>query len=242
VLRETFARGAAACRPLVARTSLSDTFVTPAVTELKRRGAAIRFSQRISRVETQGERVVRLVTGKGGIEIGHGDVFVSALPAPVAAELLPGVTAPNEFSPIVNLHFRLPQPQRALPDGGFTGLVNATAQWLFVRGDIASVTISAADALVDAGKQEIVARVWPEVALSLGMGDAAAPAAQVIKERRATFAQTPEQVARRPVAATRWRNLILAGDWTDTGLPATIEGAIRSGYMAAEVALAEMGG
>jgi uncharacterized protein with NAD-binding domain and iron-sulfur cluster len=60
---------------------------------------------------------------------------------------------------------------------------------------------------------------------------------RIVKERRATFAQTPEQVSRRPPAATRWRNLFLAGDWTATGLPATIEGAIRSGNLAADLAV-----
>jgi len=60
------------------------------------------------------------------------------------------------------------------------------------------------------------------------------PPFRVVKEKRATFAQTPAQIARRPGAQTRWRNLVLAGDWTDTGIPATIEGAIRSGRWAAE--------
>jgi uncharacterized protein with NAD-binding domain and iron-sulfur cluster len=61
------------------------------------------------------------------------------------------------------------------------------------------------------------------------------PAWQIIKEKRATFAATPAQDALRPAAETRWRNLRLAGDWTQTGLPATIEGAIRSGVTAARV-------
>jgi len=56
-----------------------------------------------------------------------------------------------------------------------------------------------------------------------------------VRERRATFAATPEQELRRPGAETAWRNLVLAGDWTNTGLPATIEGAIRSGNRAAEL-------
>jgi uncharacterized protein with NAD-binding domain and iron-sulfur cluster len=67
------------------------------------------------------------------------------------------------------------------------------------------------------------------------------PAWQIVRERRATFAATPEQETRRPVARTAWRNLFLAGDWTKTGLPATIEGAIRSGNHAADLACNAMG-
>ena len=60
------------------------------------------------------------------------------------------------------------------------------------------------------------------------------PPWQIVRERRATFAATPEQESRRPGTRTPWTNLVLAGDWTATGLPATIEGAIRSGNRAAE--------
>jgi hydroxysqualene dehydroxylase len=62
----------------------------------------------------------------------------------------------------------------------------------------------------------------------------AIPPWQIIKERRATFAALPSENARRPPCATQWNNLMLAGDWTQTGLPATIEGAIRSGNRAAD--------
>ena len=64
----------------------------------------------------------------------------------------------------------------------------------------------------------------------------ALPPWQIVRERRATFAATPQENAKRPGAATDWRNLVLAGDWTQTGLPATIEGAIRSGNRAADLA------
>ena len=81
-----------------------------------------------------------------------------------------------------------------------------------------------------------MANLGPDVVKVYGF-TGEAPTWQIVKERRATFAATPEQVAKRPKAATRWRNLALAGDWTDTGLPATIEGAIRSGHKAAELIL-----
>jgi len=61
------------------------------------------------------------------------------------------------------------------------------------------------------------------------------PPWQIVRERRATFAALPAQDAKRPHATTAWRNLVLAGDWTATHLPATIEGAIRSGNRAAEL-------
>jgi uncharacterized protein with NAD-binding domain and iron-sulfur cluster len=61
------------------------------------------------------------------------------------------------------------------------------------------------------------------------------PPWQIVRERRATFAATPAQDGKRPGGRTQWRNLVLAGDWTDTGLPATIEGAIRSGNYAADL-------
>jgi len=81
------------------------------------------------------------------------------------------------------------------------------------------------------GKEDEVARITGlPAALPGGL-----PPWQIVRERRATFSATPAQDAKRPGPATGWRNLILAGDWTDTGLPATIEGAIRSGNRAAEI-------
>ena len=70
-----------------------------------------------------------------------------------------------------------------------------------------------------------------------GLDPALDPPVRVIKEKRATFAQTPAALACRAPAQTRWRNLLLAGDWTDTGYPATIESAVRSGRTAAGIIL-----
>jgi len=113
------------------------------------------------------------------------------------------------------------------------GIVHGLAQWLFAFPGRLSVTISAADHLLEIPREELAARIWRDVA---AVADIATPmpAWQIVRERRATFAALPEQEARRPGAGTAWTNLALAGDWTRTGLPATIEGAIRSGAKAAQ--------
>jgi hydroxysqualene dehydroxylase len=76
--------------------------------------------------------------------------------------------------------------------------------------------------------------IWNEVATVTAL-PSTLPPWQIVRERRATFAATPAQDQKRPGVRTAWRNLFLAGDWTNTGLPATIEGAIRSGNRAAEL-------
>jgi hydroxysqualene dehydroxylase len=88
---------------------------------------------------------------------------------------------------------------------------------------------------MDEPREDLAARIWAEVATVTGL-PATLPPWQIVKEKRATFAATPAQEKRRPGPGTRWDNLLLAGDWTATGLPATIEGAIRSGFRAATLA------
>jgi uncharacterized protein with NAD-binding domain and iron-sulfur cluster len=116
-------------------------------------------------------------------------------------------------------------------------VIGGASEWLFGFADRLSVTISAAERFLATPREELAQKIWDEVQAVAGFS-APLPAWQIIKEKRATFAATPEQDALRPGAATQWRNLALAGDWTQTGLPATIEGAIRSGLAVARLSLA----
>jgi len=161
------------------------------------------------------------------------DRDILAVPPWVASELVPGLVVPTEFCSIVNAHFRARPPAGAPL---MTGVIGGTAEWIFAFADRISITVSGADAIVDRDREELARLFWADVASALAMPQALPPW-QIVKERRATFAATPQQTARRPKPLTRWRNLLLAGDWTDTGLPATIEGAIRSGHKAARLAL-----
>lgn len=230
VLRETLGRGEAACRPRMARHGLSPCFVDPALDWLARRGATIETNRRLRAID--GEACVRGLGFVGAtVDLADGDAVVLAVPPDAAAALLPGLVVPTRSNPIVNGHFRL---DGAPAGSAILGLIGGLSQWLFVRGGIASVTVSAAADIVDLPADAIARRMWPEVAQALGRDAGVLPPYRIVKERRATFAQTPAQTARRPGVRTAWRNLLLAGDWTDTGLPATIESAVRSGFDAAQ--------
>ncbi|MDP6804840.1 MAG: hydroxysqualene dehydroxylase HpnE [Rhodospirillales bacterium] len=234
-VRGTFARGEAACRPRMAEVGLSETFVDPARTFLKGSGCAVRFNDRLRGVAFDGDRIAELDFSSGNVPLAAEESTVIALPPGGLASVIPEIEVPRTSRAIVNGHFRLPQPARR---SSILGLVGGLSQWLFVRADIASVTISAADHLLDTPSEALAGRIWPEVARALSLGEPAVPPFRIVKERRATFAQIPGELARRAPARTQWRNLFLAGDWTDTGLPATLEGAIASGNAAAAAVLA----
>lgn len=231
VLRETLAAGGAACRPMVAKDGLGPAFIDPALKKLRELGVDVRFGARLRGIDFTGDRAVRLNFGEEAVELGEADSLVLAVPPWSAAELIPGLVAPDEFRAILNAHFKIapPEGQPAL-----LGMVGSLSEWLFAFDNRLSVTISGADRLMEAPAEDLARRIWAEVAAVTGLGPEL-PRWRIVKEKRATFAATPSQQARRPGAKTQWRNLLLAGDWTATGLPATIEGSIRSGYRAANL-------
>jgi len=242
VLRETLWRDGRRCRPLVVREGLSESFVDPALAVLEERGVTVGFGRRLRAFEFAGDRAAALAFSKDDaedrIDLGPDDAVVLAVPPAAAEALVPGLQVPQASAAIVNAHFRLPEPATLPDDARLTGarligLVGGTAQWVFVRDGLASVTVSAADELLDVPVEALLERLWRDTAAALGVPELPRPAGRLIKERRATFLQTPAELRRRPGTRTRWRNLALAGDWTATGLPATIEGAIRSGRAAA---------
>ncbi|HUO55573.1 MAG TPA: hydroxysqualene dehydroxylase HpnE, partial [Rhodoblastus sp.] len=231
IVRETFAQGGAACRPLVAVDGLSAAFVDPALDFLRAHGAEIRFGAKLRAIRFADGRAATLDFGEETVTLAPDDKIVLAVTAPVAAALLPGLKAPDEFRAIVNAHFAYPAPQ-GLPL--LTGVIGGATEWLFGFSDRLSVTISAAERFLATPREDLAATIWAEVQAVAGFSGPL-PAWQIIKEKRATFAATPQQDALRPGTATPWRNLVLAGDWTQTGLPATIEGAVRSGLNAARL-------
>jgi hydroxysqualene dehydroxylase len=233
IIRETIMLGGSACRPRIARDGLSHALIEPALAYLETRNVPVRFGKRLRALTLSGGKAAALDFGDESVTLTLGDRVILAVPPMVAVSVLPDLTAPTSFRAIVNAHFRLDAPANLPP---MIGLLNSTTEWLFAYPGRLSTTTSDADRLLELSREELAAMIWKEVAQVAGL-PAELPPWQIVRERRATFAATPAENAKRPPATTALSNLYLAGDWTDTGLPATIEGAIRSGNTAADLAL-----
>jgi squalene-associated FAD-dependent desaturase len=220
VIRESLALGGQACRPLLAREGLGSVFVEPAIVHLRERGVAVVFEDELIELLFGNGRVSRLKFARQTVDLGVNDAVILAVPPYVAT-----------FRGIVNAHFRIDPPAHLPP---MLGVINGTCEWIFPLSGRISATISDAGGLFDVPRTELAQTMWNDIAKVAGL-PSTLPPWQIVRERRATFAATPEENARRPTAETSWENLFLAGDWTQTGLPATIEGAIRSGYRAADL-------
>ncbi len=229
---QSFGAGGNACKPVLPHLGLSESFVLPCLDTLQRHGVEIRYSHRLRSIGFDGTTICQLVFGNEELFIGPRDWVVLAVPAWVAQDLIPGLIAPNSFRSIVNAHYRIEAPHNP---AGFTGTVGGVAEWIFVKPGVVSVTISCAERYEEAEQRHWAIYVWRDVAKLFDLDPNKLPPWRIVQEKRATFAATHEQIARRPLAYTGWANLALAGDWTDTSLPATIEGAVRSGVKAAQV-------
>jgi hypothetical protein len=179
---------------------------------------------RIAAIHVSGKRV-------------EADYFVSCLPFERLQPLMP--TLPIEWnlfehSPITGIHFWFDRPITDLPHAT---LLDRTIQWMFNKseGRYVQLVVSASRSLTAMPRGEVIDLALRELADFLpAVKGAVLEKAHVIKEVRATFSALPGLESKRPPAATEFDNFFLAGDWTRSGWPATMEGAVRSGYIAAE--------
>jgi len=169
-------------------------------------------------------------------EIRPDETTILAVPFERVSALAPELALPLEkfeHVPITGVHLWFDRPITELPHAS---LLDRTMQWMFRRGDsYVQCVVSASRDLIGQSREQIIETAvgdlrdfFPDAA------QAKLERAHVVKEARATFSVTPGLEADRPQPRTSRPNLFLAGDWTDSGWPATMEGAVRSGYRAAE--------
>lgn len=172
------------------------------------------------------------------------DVYVSALPFERLAQVAPeaqALVAGWEHSPITGIHLWFDRKVTNLPHAT---LLDRTMQWFFNKheGRYIQLVVSASRSLIEKTKNDVLEIAVRELAEFLpAVRDARLVNAHVVKEVRATFSARPGMEAMRPGPLTNYPNLVLAGDWTRSGWPATMEGAVRSGYIAAEAVCRSLG-
>jgi zeta-carotene desaturase len=167
---------------------------------------------------------------------GKADFYIAAVPFERVSAVAPGLDLRLErfeYSPITGIHLWYDRPLTDLPHAV---LLDRTLQWLFRKSETyVQAVVSASRSLLDRTKAEIVEMASLELREFFPRArEAKLVRSHVVKETRATYSAVPGLEQQRPPAQTAYPNLFLAGDWTDTGWPATMEGAVRSGYRAAE--------
>lgn len=246
VVRQSLFKGGKACVPYFPKEGLSETFVKPALSLIKLQGGKLHTTSRLVELHRQAERIDYFVINDEKIELANEDQIILATSPHITHQLLkpilPYLKIPNQFESILNIHYKI-DPKVSV--GGsigkakFVGVVGGISEWIFVKDGVISVTVSAANRFVGSNPENLVGLIWQEIRqilrADLGLSSQKLPPYRLLWEKRASFAATIEQNNRRPSCYTICKNLFLAGDWTATGLPSTMEGAIRSGFKVAQV-------
>ncbi|MEM9169208.1 MAG: hydroxysqualene dehydroxylase HpnE [Pseudomonadota bacterium] len=241
VIRETFALGGQASRPLAAKEGLGPAFVDPAVKHIEAKGGRVQLNARVRDVAFDDGRATALHFVDDDVAVGPNDDVVIAVPPSRLRQFMPDVDPPADDASILNVHYRTPARVDVAPLMGapFIGMLSSDAQWAFVRDDVVSLTVSASHAIGmdEVPNAQVVDDLWAETRVALNLGETPYEAVRVIRERRATPDQSPAAVKKRLQPETAFANVTLAGDHTDTGVPATIEGSLRSGERAAGIVM-----
>lgn len=220
---------------------LSDIFVSPALEYLKTKNAQVISNNGVKEIKFNNNSISEVI-----IEDNTSfktDFYISAVPFFNYKSLFGSQDFAAYFvgmkelksSPIVNIHLKFDRDISGLMKTDFVGLLNTTSQWIFrVTSDQVCVVISSAAAVAEMTKEDITNLAVNELKMCLPeFKNVNVTSARVLKEMRATFVPDKDSLNSRPESKTSISNLFLAGDWTNTGLPATIEGAVKSGKTAA---------
>ncbi|HKP84676.1 MAG TPA: hydroxysqualene dehydroxylase HpnE [Blastocatellia bacterium] len=248
VLKEAFGRDTKSSAIGIARVGLSDLYTEGARAFIEARGGEVRTGAQVSKLVIERNKVMA-VESKDGRRV-EADYFISAVPHSAFLQIIPDALRNDQFralaslesSPIVSINLWFDRP---VIDREFVGLIGTESQWIFNKDLIVkpsrqanqiAVIISAARKFVDRTKEQLIEMALAELNELLPESRSAKLLhSRIIKEREATLSHTIESDRIRPGPRTTISNLILAGDWTATGLPATIESAVISGDIAARI-------
>jgi len=236
ILMKIFFNGNFASTIILPKNALTESYVNDAKNFIEKNGGEIKLSSSVEQITINDDTATEIITSN---EISNDfDFVISTTPYYSLLKFIPENVMDNkipfEYSSILNIHIWLKDnPLKKL----FYGLLNSPVHWIFNKGDHLNLVISDADYLMDKSAEEIFEMCKTELKKYTGIVNAEIHKFKVLKEKRATFIPRNEIIYSRPGAKTKIKNLFLAGDWTDTGYPSTIESAAKSGRVASELVI-----
>jgi squalene-associated FAD-dependent desaturase len=238
VLMQIFYKGNFASTIILPKHGLSESIINPASQFIKSNGGEIILSEVINEFVIKCQKMVSIKSENKIYD--NFDYVISAIPLYALEKIIPkntlNINLELEYSTILNIHIWLKENNL---NEKFYGLLDSTLHWIFVKENHVNIVISDANYLADKSKEEIYDLVTNELLQFTSITRENILKYKIIKEKRATFVPAIETLNMRPNSKTSIKNLFLAGDWTNTGLPSTIESAVKSGRIAADFILNE---
>ncbi|MEO8231456.1 MAG: hydroxysqualene dehydroxylase HpnE, partial [Ignavibacteriota bacterium] len=253
VLIEIFFKGNFASTIILPKFGLSESIINPAQEFIKKNNGQIILSETVKEIVIENQKVLALKTDNN--DYTDFDNVISAIPLYALEKIIskktldinlePALLADRlelkldlelNYSTILNIHIWLSENKL---EEKFYGLLDSPLHWIFVKENHINIVISDADNLAEKSKEEIFDFVTDELSQFTSINKSDVLNYKIIKEKRATFVPTIDILDKRPNSKTEIKNFFLAGDWVNTGLPSTIESAVKSGRIAAELIMNE---
>lgn len=239
VLKQIFFTGNFSSTIILPKFGLTESIIDPAEKFVEQNDGEIICSDNIKQFVIKENKILNVISDKKTYS--DFDFVISAIPLYSLEKIIPkkdlDIKVDFAYSTIVNIYLWL--NENPLKEN-FYGLINSPVHWIFNKGNMLNIVISDADYLSNKSKEEIFKIVINEIKNYAGIRRSFVDNYKVIKEKRATFIPTKYSLGKRPKSKTIIKNLFLAGDWINTGLPSTIESAAKSGRIAADLVLKEI--
>jgi squalene-associated FAD-dependent desaturase len=238
ILMKIFFNGNFASTIILPKYGLSDAYAKNAIEFIESNGGKTKLSSSVKEIKISDNKIVEIKTADEVYK--DFDCVISAIPFHAFNNIYPELFLDEklefEYSSILNIHIWLKNnPMKEQ----FYGLINSRVHWIFNKENHINLVISDADYLIDKSAEVIYKMCVDELIKYTQLEESDLLQYKVLKEKRATFIPSNKINHIRPSSKTKIANLFLAGDWTDTGLPSTIESAVKSGRIAAELISAE---
>ena len=219
-------------QPFVVKKSLNESLIKPGIKKILKYGGKIKTNYRLKKINFKNNFAKEIIFQNKSVILNEEDIVILTVPPNILNKILPNITTPKKNNCILNIHFKLNKNITIiLPKNSFfLGVIGGLTDWIFKKENVLSITISAANNLNMYSNEKISKMIWKEIKQIFKIQKNYIPKYKIIREKTATFLQSPEEIFKKPKMHTKYSNIFLAGDWIDNGLPATIEGAITSGF------------